>query len=1104
MIISFKNINGGGGGGYVLPTATANRLGGVKIGDGVNVDSAGTISVDENYAIINDINQEFETGKMYALVNENVETKQAEGSVALYLKNNGAIASFDIDTNEDNYDFEPFFSFGDAAYIDIRVSNNGLIVIYYDKGEETIFDNVPLNIDEVNTFELPYHHFVGRMSEPVDFSGCSLDVCIKQEGNEKPWAGWIYLRPSGTIINSDDTSYPSIQSYVSGHTSLEKMYMELSDWHYNTNIAEQYCETVGTEPTLFDTYLYDGKNLSPVITEQSLPTKDYSVVRPNEGFDAKAGQAYAVLTNGNAVKNSIIGNSKLLANEGCVVTYGDFGEQFHIFQGYNCDNSEYVQFDIDKGDNFTFKTTYRHNGVNTLVVDKYLNYGEKNTIELPEQEFNGYFGLVGFENCSVDVYPDIDGNGKVFVVFRPNGAETELNNDNIEYTAFDVENGILAQFRIIKTAIWDNYSSGISLTNAESVHYEGDVLEKVYLSDFNGSYTALADYKGGIPKTFAVDEESYAFDLNLSEGDVFTKGKDYETINCHILKDNGDAIPVGIQGWEQIGSPSYITVDSDYNTDTLVLKFNYYDYHLSIFGGGFDEGYGSRGYHYVLTQDGNEQVILDDDFYGSEEDTKVFELGGSGEYQLECIYNWDGEEQLKFNINSQIEFEVFYNQDDSVKYLNDGTFMVKESGERAALDYWTNTYGNWSRYMVFLYYGELPQDEILFKVHHNQWNNDTYWSWNGEKLCAWSDEDMLNRNEGWDMLFNTNGFVDFFYIYNFKEGVLSISSRELDDVWELYGDWYKYEETTYEPIDWQNRVNNIKSFAMPLAYGKINGVAFLGGGDLEIGSVPYEGKKGQILMKTTNDYGNGTFGWRDLAKEVQLVDSLPAFADEGSFVIVNSGVSYTPSTAWLAINTTSPDGRNNFNDNTDISHIGNGQYIYFDCNGELTTSTAKTFLFRIAMRTNENGDWNTSNIAYINVFREYDSVSQEHFYSWDMPPFDYKDDQGNDFTYSDSGTVDSSTTANTTTYLPLWKYWDGTYGYKFTFEYDNVADTLKVWQNHSDIDQIQGENYGYCDYRCQNHTEEFCEFDTDPNMSEVYVFKGGVWYKLGELTSSNI
>ena len=38
-------ISSGGGGGYTLPTATASRLGGVKIGSGVSVEDDGTISV---------------------------------------------------------------------------------------------------------------------------------------------------------------------------------------------------------------------------------------------------------------------------------------------------------------------------------------------------------------------------------------------------------------------------------------------------------------------------------------------------------------------------------------------------------------------------------------------------------------------------------------------------------------------------------------------------------------------------------------------------------------------------------------------------------------------------------------------------------------------------------------------------------------------------------------------------------------------------------------------------------------------------------------------------------------------------------------------------
>ena len=46
MIINFDNIGntGGGGGGYVLPVATANRLGGVKVGSGLTIDAAGVLS----------------------------------------------------------------------------------------------------------------------------------------------------------------------------------------------------------------------------------------------------------------------------------------------------------------------------------------------------------------------------------------------------------------------------------------------------------------------------------------------------------------------------------------------------------------------------------------------------------------------------------------------------------------------------------------------------------------------------------------------------------------------------------------------------------------------------------------------------------------------------------------------------------------------------------------------------------------------------------------------------------------------------------------------------------------------------------------------------
>ena len=148
----------------------------------------------------------------------------------------------------------------------------------------------------------------------------------------------------------------------------------------------------------------------------------------------------------------------------------------------------------------------------------------------------------------------------------------------------------------------------------------------------------------------------------------------------------------------------------------------------------------------------------------------------------------------------------------------------------------------------------------------------------------------------------------------------------------------------------------------------------------------------------------------------------------------------------------------------------------------------------------ENDNWNTSNLAYINVFREYDSVGQSFFYSWDMPNFDYYDTNGNPYTYSDSGVVNSNVTSANTAYLPIWKYWDGGYGYKFYFEYDTTTGGLKMWMRHCDPDGYpEGENYGEVPYECRNHTTEFYNgIDTEGNTSEVYTYRGGVWYKVGE------
>ena len=51
VLLAFAKKGGGGGGGYTLPTATASRLGGVKIGSGINVEEDGTISASGSYVL---------------------------------------------------------------------------------------------------------------------------------------------------------------------------------------------------------------------------------------------------------------------------------------------------------------------------------------------------------------------------------------------------------------------------------------------------------------------------------------------------------------------------------------------------------------------------------------------------------------------------------------------------------------------------------------------------------------------------------------------------------------------------------------------------------------------------------------------------------------------------------------------------------------------------------------------------------------------------------------------------------------------------------------------------------------------------------------------
>lgn len=135
MIISFKKNNGGGQ--YVLPTATDSRLGGVMIGDGINVDSAGTISVTGGTGgggieVVTELPASGTDGQMVMLV-ENLPEKIIE----INRQNQYVTATtigVTVKTQLYNYEW-----FGQRTYV--YAMPDGSVDLYNDLSEETT--NIP-------------------------------------------------------------------------------------------------------------------------------------------------------------------------------------------------------------------------------------------------------------------------------------------------------------------------------------------------------------------------------------------------------------------------------------------------------------------------------------------------------------------------------------------------------------------------------------------------------------------------------------------------------------------------------------------------------------------------------------------------------------------------------------------------------------------------------------------------------------------------------------------------------------------------------------------------------------------------------------------------
>lgn len=296
MIISFKNINGGGGGGYVLPTATPTRLGGVKIGDGINVDSAGTISVsgtdiEQNYEIIRgsiETVENYEAGKMYATTStaETMSTIEYNSSDEDFnILNTASVAKFQAIDASAECEIDTYYDFYPQAQIDIYANtNNGLVVDYYNRGKTNVYNGEPLTKDEINTFELPSFTFTGSgQYDPVVFENCSVDVYLGSDG-----FSFIAIKANGVEIDESG----NVLTYATGHTSLEKLQARPSGWTYNVNADFISGVTYGNNGYEFDK-LYLGTDNNNVIEVPTQPTSIPTATTENAGI-VKIGQGINV------------------------------------------------------------------------------------------------------------------------------------------------------------------------------------------------------------------------------------------------------------------------------------------------------------------------------------------------------------------------------------------------------------------------------------------------------------------------------------------------------------------------------------------------------------------------------------------------------------------------------------------------------------------------------------------------------------------------------------------------------------------------------------------------------------------------------------------
>jgi hypothetical protein len=553
---------------------------------------------------------------------------------------------------------------------------------------------------------------------------------------------------------------------------------------------------------------------------------------------------------------------------------------------------------------------------------------------------------------------------------------------------------------------------------------------------------------------------------------------------CKVIDDSGNTLNVGHYVWGDMGEPAYLIVTSNAVEDTLAIQFNYYAYKTYVYTG-------EDGFRYEVTEN--------DEFSSSGAISSSVNVT-MGDYTL--YFSLLQSNALNIGLPSNVEIEVWQRVDSDKTETSYRTYVYCENETPSVDINFDSLYEIWENYFyteVEFYFDQIPtftgNTFTICEIEEPGTAERRSFQYTSAGTYQW-----VSNNYGTAELI-ADGKMHYAYDnradrYIIEKGYIRIIPSPVV---------YSFVNVLEENL-WNNQI--MKTGLVELgrrgllkkgqkSYSdfkfKVNGQRQTYNYDgISIWAPPYPVGENKVLFTPSIE----NMEWRDLPVAVNIVNALPTFADDGAFVIVNTGVTPSASTAFCAKNTTSPDGKNNF---SDYDEFPSYEYLYFD-KGDLTAET-KTLIGRIAMRTDENGDWNTSNIAYINVYRE--KLGLSFAYTWDMPAFAYKNSEGGDATYFTNGTVTNNTSGNTS-YLPLWRWWDGTYGYKFKFE--NNDGNLYIWLRYSSSDAddpdsgwVAGENYGDVLHRFTNHTKEFYNGMNVSGTTSIYTFQGGAWYQLGDL-----